>query len=223
MRSSSPSRSQLQSTIARRVWCCGSAVRLPADSSANRSSSRPATWAAVSDRSRAAASSMASGLPSSARQIRTAGPTLLESMVNPGRTAPARSASSRTAPYSMASPAVTSGGGSGSAGTGQSVSPITPSGSRLVARMRTSGAAASTRPASSATAAIRCSQLSSTSTSRWLASASVSRSSGGSTVIHTVSADRRASGTPSAASTACGTSSASRTGASGMNQAPSGD
>ena len=67
---SSPSRSQLQSTMARSVWCRGSAVRLPVASSRNRSSSRLATWARVSDRSRAAASSMASGMPSSARQMR---------------------------------------------------------------------------------------------------------------------------------------------------------
>jgi ABC-type transport system involved in cytochrome c biogenesis ATPase subunit len=41
--SAGSSRSQLQSTTARRVWCLGSAVRLPRVSSANRSSSRSAS------------------------------------------------------------------------------------------------------------------------------------------------------------------------------------
>ena len=40
VRSVSPSRSQLQSTMARSVWCCGSAALLPTDSRANLSSRR---------------------------------------------------------------------------------------------------------------------------------------------------------------------------------------
>ncbi len=209
--------------MARNVWWRGSAVRLPAVSRLKRSSSLLATCAGVSDRSRAAASSMASGFPSSARQIRMTGSVLTSSRVNPGRTAAARSARSRTDPYSRASAGGTPSGGSGSDGTGFRVSPVTPSGSRLVARMRTPGASASTRPASRATAPIRCSQLSSTRTSRRVASMSASRSSGGTTTrTGSASATQTASGAPIAASTAWGTSSASPTGASGTNQTPSG-
>jgi len=56
-----------------------------------------ASWAAESVRSLAAASSMASGMPSRARQIRVTSPALVSFTVNPGRTAAARSASSLTA------------------------------------------------------------------------------------------------------------------------------
>ena len=64
-----------------------------------RSSSLPGGHlAGVSDRSRAAASSMASGLPSSARQIRMTGSAVTSSTLKPGRTAAPRSASSRTDP-----------------------------------------------------------------------------------------------------------------------------
>ena len=44
-------------------------MRLPPVSRPNRSSRRAATWSGLMARSRAAASSMASGMPSSARQI----------------------------------------------------------------------------------------------------------------------------------------------------------
>ena len=63
------SRSQLQSTTARRVWWRGRAVRAPEVSSRNRSSRRAAISAGDSVRSRAAASSIGSGWPSSRRQI----------------------------------------------------------------------------------------------------------------------------------------------------------
>ncbi len=94
-----------------------------------------------------------------------------------------------------------------------------PSGSRLAARTRTPGASASTRSARWATASIRCSQLSSTRTRRLSASAVASRSSG--RAIFRASR-RNISGMPTAVSTACGTSSAPRTGASGTNHTPSG-
>ena len=79
--SGSDSSSQLQSTTARSVWCRGTAVRLPPVSSSNLASSRSASWAADSVRSRAAASSIASGMPSSARQIRATSAALAASTV----------------------------------------------------------------------------------------------------------------------------------------------
>ena len=60
-RSSSNNRSWLQSTTARSVWWRGNAVRLPPVSTRNRSSSRPTSCVSGSTRSRAAASSKASG------------------------------------------------------------------------------------------------------------------------------------------------------------------
>ena len=70
-RSVSGSRSKLQSIAARSVWWRGMTVRLPPVSSRNRSSSRSAICWTDSARTRAAASSMASGMPSSRRQIST--------------------------------------------------------------------------------------------------------------------------------------------------------
>ena len=61
------------------------------------------------------------------------------------------------------------------AGDGQSVSPVMPSGSRLVASSRTPGQSARTWSASSAIAAIRCSQLSRTISSSAPERASTSR------------------------------------------------
>ena len=55
-RSGASSRSQLQSTTARSVWCRGIATRLPPVSRPNRSSSRAATCSGAMVRSRAAAS-----------------------------------------------------------------------------------------------------------------------------------------------------------------------
>ncbi|MEV1178543.1 hypothetical protein [Nonomuraea sp. NPDC049784] len=99
--SSGSRRSQLHSTTARRVRWRGAAVRLPLDSSPNASSSRAATSATGSERSLAAASSIASGRPSSARHMRTTSPVFSASTANPGRTAAARSANNLTAGASM--------------------------------------------------------------------------------------------------------------------------
>ena len=63
--------------------------------------------------------------------------------------------------------------GSSSAVSGHTCSPATPSASRLVARMRTPGHSRSSPSASRPTAATRCSQLSSTSTSSRMRSASI--------------------------------------------------
>ena len=80
-----------------------------------------------------------------------------EMRVNPA--GPVSEQSHRLRPARLQSP----GPGSASGGSRYRASPATPTGSRLVARIRTSSAAGSSAPHSSATAAITCSQLSSTS------------------------------------------------------------
>ena len=101
-RSASSSRSQLQLTTPRRVRCRGSAVRLPPVSNRNRSSSRAAICATPIVRSRAAASSIASGSPSSRRHTSMTASTLDASTTKPGWTAAARSANRRTADIAIA-------------------------------------------------------------------------------------------------------------------------
>ena len=101
-RSSSVSSSQLHSTTARSVRCRGNAVRLPPVSSRKRSDNRSATSLIDIARSRAAASSIASGKPSSRRTISTTAPMVRSSMTTSGRAAAARSANSRTAGNSSA-------------------------------------------------------------------------------------------------------------------------
>ena len=136
-RSGSVSRSKLQSIAARSVRCLGSAVRLPPVSRRNRSSRRAAIWAGGRERTRAAASSTASGIPSSRRQIcATAAPFAVVSS-NAGATARARSTNRRTASHSAI--AARSGGPASTSGsvievTGSRLSPGMPSASRLVAR-----------------------------------------------------------------------------------------
>ncbi len=103
-------------------------------------------------RSRAAASSIGERQAvEAAADLGDAGAASASS-AKPGRTAAARSANSCTASASA------------SASTGCSTSPGTPSGSRLVASTRSRGHAVSSHSVSPATAATRCSQLSSTRT-----------------------------------------------------------
>src|SRR6266545_4206139 len=201
--SASSSRSQLQSTTACSVWCRGRAVRLPPDSSRNRSPRRAAICSTGRVRRRAVASSMASGSPSRRRHTSPTGAALAAVTANPGRTAAARSAKRRTAAKSSGS-APFPAGGAGSGPTGASTSPVNASGSRLVARIRTPGHAPSTCSARCALAATRCSQLSSRRSSAPAPpNAASSRSSGscGSRVSSRIRAGR------SASSTAAGTSS----------------
>ena len=115
--------------------------------------------------SRAAASSIASGSPSSFRQIRSATATGATPPAVPPRAADPRSKNNRTAAACPASRASAVSGGRSSGRTGQITSPGMPSGSRLVASTRSPGAARSSAPASCAHASSRCSQLSSTSSS----------------------------------------------------------
>jgi len=131
-------------------------------SSVNRSSSRSAISLGVSARARAAASSMASGMPSSCRQISTTAAAFPTVKAKPGRACAARSSKRRTASAAAASSGRRSVPwvGSPREGTRQVTSPSTPRGSRLVARTRTRGAAWSTWLTRSAVAARTCSQLS---------------------------------------------------------------
>ena len=102
--------------------------------------------------------------------------------------------------------------GTGRGGTGHTVSPAMLSASRLVARMVSSGQARRSASATRAQASTRCSQLSSTSSSRRGRSASC---------IVSRRARPASSRTPSAAAIACGTRAASASGASPANHTPS--
>ena len=117
-------------------------------------------------RSWAAASSMASGSPSSRWQIAATARALSGVRANPGTTAAARSANSARAGYRTGS--VLSGslaGGTGSGGSVHTVSPRMPSGCWLVHSTDSPGADRSSSSTSAAQASSTCSQLSSTSSS----------------------------------------------------------
>ena len=161
---------------------------------------------------RAAASSIASGSPSSLRQTCPTTGAVSGVSSKPPSTAAARSPNRITA----GAPAIASGA-SPSAGTGSEPvrntrSPGTPNGSRLVASRRSSGQARRRSSASRAHASTRCSQLSSTSSSsdsRRRSRTSSSRSLCG------------RSRTPRTRATALTTNCGSNTGARSTNQAPS--
>ena len=128
------------------------------------SPSRSASWAEDSIRIRAAASSIASGRPSSRRQMDSTAPALASVTWKVGRTSCARCSNSWTASQRASSEAVgvRLAVGSESGGTGQLRSPSTPRASRLVASTTRAGQAARMPSASPAAAPARCSQLSST-------------------------------------------------------------
>ena len=102
-RSSSSRRSQLQSISACSVCCRGTAVRRPPASRRNRSPSRTAMSSGDIADTRAAASSIASGMPSSAGRSRRPTPTLDSRSTNCRSTVVARSVNSRTASVAAAS------------------------------------------------------------------------------------------------------------------------
>ena len=133
--------------VARRVRCRGGAVRSPEPSSVKRSPSRAAICSADSTVTRAAASSMASGTPSRARQMAATAIAFRSVIAKPGRAAAARSANSWAAskPASSAAPRRASGGGTASGATCHTDSCGIRSGSWLVARMRSPGQLASSR------------------------------------------------------------------------------
>ena len=163
---------------ARSVRCRGGAVRSPVVSSPNRSATRSRICSTDSARTRAAASSIASGMPSSGRQIVRHSAAFARVSAKPGRVATARSAKSRTA-----SPCEEPSAGSG--GARPAAAPARRSRPRPAAARGSWPAAAgpARRPAagwqSRAHASSRCSQLSSASTSVRGRSASASVSSSG--------------------------------------------
>ena len=215
MRSVSVRRSWLQSIAVSSVWWRGSAARPPPVSRANRSLNRSRICSTPRTRVRTAASSMARGRPSRRRQRSTTADWLAAESSNAPVAASARSRKRATASFSRSrlSGSVTCAGGSSRGGTGRTCSPGADSGSRLVARTRTPGAARVISATTWATASRRCSQLSNTSSSSLL-SRKPSRSATGS-----VAAWSRRS---SPASTALATSPGSRTSASSTSQAPAG-
>ena len=222
--SSAVSSSQLHSTTARNVWCRGNAVRDPLVSKRKRSVRRSAICGGVRARRRAAASSIASGIPSSRRQIsaiasrfcvgdgevragprgpgrRTAGPTDRRR-----RTADRRQARA-VRPGAGARPGCSAVRGWWSARAG-------------------AGQAASSESTRSATSWTRCSQLSSTSSTRRSAITSTSRSSrraAGREVLRREVVCRLStySLAPSVVRIVGATSAASASGASSTNQMPS--
>ena len=136
-RSSSPSRSWLQSMVCRSVWCRGTVMRLEPVSRRNRSSSLAEICSTGRARTRAAASSIASGTPSSRRQIWAIAEAFRSVIRNSGTAAIARSTKRRMASYCGSSSGPTaSGSGTESDGTGRTVSPEMASPSRLVATTR---------------------------------------------------------------------------------------
>ena len=162
---------------------------------------------------RAAASSMASGMPSRRRAISATVAMASSSRRRPGRAESARSTNSSTAAEPRRSAAVASGPGTASEGTLHTVSPPIRSGSRLVASTRNPGAALKRPSTSSATTWTRCSQLSSTArVSRWPMTSA------------TTSAGGRPDwgSTPSASATARGTRPGSASGARATKWVPPG-
>ena len=175
-RLSASSRSWLQSIAPRSVRWRSGRSRPPADSRPSRSLSRATIAAGVRIRTRAAASSMASGRPSSRRTISATAAALSAVSVNPWRTAMARSRNRRTASEpAIASRSVAAAGGTGSGGTANSCSPAIRSGARLDTIIRSFGAPRRIS-ATTGAPATTCSKLSRTmsavrspkcSTTRW--------------------------------------------------------
>ena len=155
----------------RSVWWRSSAARLPWVRSLNRWSRRDTRSSGDIDRTRAAASSIASGIPSRRRHSTATAPTLRSVSAKSLFAALARSANSRTA--SASDQVVTRRrrpAGTPSDGTATIRSP--PSAEPLPARRQhrhLRAATAQSRRPGRATASRRCSQLSSTNNSRFAA------------------------------------------------------
>ena len=209
--SSGDSREKLQSRVFCRVRCRSGRSRGPPVRTPIGLPSRASSAWGGSSLTRAAASSMASGKPSSRRQISATAPTFWPVSLNLGATAWARSVNSRTEAYCPAVPAsrAAPAGGTGSGGTGNSCSPLSLSMVRLVTRIFRPGAVASSS-ASSGAASVTCSKLSSTSSSRLRRYDTRSARSLSPEVF-----------SPSPAAIAPGTRSADGTDASSMNRTPS--
>ena len=149
---------------------------------------------------------MASGMPSSARQMRCTIGRVRSSRTKSGSTRAARSANSSSAsPTSSATPAVRGG-------MTRTRSPGTPSGSRLVATIEISEHAPSSSAATAAAASMTCSQLSSTTTARQPHIAAMTADMGS---VATAA-------TPIACASVAGTIAGSVTPASSISHGPSG-
>jgi hypothetical protein len=215
-RSPSSSRPTLHSTVARRVRCRSGRSTAPVPRASSEAASRASSAAGSNSRVRAAASSIASGRPSSRRQISATAAALFPVSVKPGRTAWARSTNSATADEAASSPNGTVAGpagalsGTGSGGTGYSRSAASPSTVRLVARIVTPRQRASSS-ASSPAALTTCSRLSRISSHRSPPNHSASACSGD-------PAPPRLA--PTARATASSTRPGSVTAASGTNTTP---
>ena len=189
-------------------------MRAPPASRARESSRREEICSTDSTLVLAAASSMASGIPSRRRHTVVTAGALASVSPKDGATAFALSTKSLTASYRAMSSGVPTPLGSGeeSGGTGKILSPPTPKASRLVARITRPAQERSSVPASSAHAPTRCSQL-----SRTRRISSPPRSS----AIASVRERPGTSGTFRTLATACGARSGSETEASSANHAPS--
>ena len=156
---------------ARSVCCRRGRSRGPPVSSASRERSSGSSARGEYSPIRAAASSMASGRPSSAAQISPTAASSSASGAKSERTAWARAMNSRTASLSATSVPVPSRPGRCSGGTRTVCSPYSRSGIRLVASRRNAGATVSIR-ASNCVSSSKCSRLSTTSSSSRSCSAS---------------------------------------------------
>ena len=166
------------------------------------------------EETRAAASSIARGIPSSRRQISETDPTFEASSAKPGRAIAARSTKRRTAALAAVSSRRPSGDGTGSERSGQTCSPSSARPSRLVAITRTAGQRWSRLPARRAVASSRCSQL-----SRTRSAVRARRNS----ITHSSSEAFARGCTPSVTATSWTTPSSSLTPASSLSQTPSGN
>ena len=196
-------RSWLQSTRRRSVCWRGSIPRPLPVRSEKRSSRRAVMSTSVRERSRAAASSMASGNPSRRSTSCTARACSSGRIVKSDRTAVARAAR-RSRASSRAS-----------GGIAHETSPGTASGSRLVASTYSPGHWARRVATSSAAASMTCSQLSSTTSARRPPRASTSRSSPSTAALPV----RSPSATPSARATSATTAEPGASGASSTSVA----
>src|SRR5215212_1240041 len=214
-RSRSQSSSWLQSRVPLIVRCLSAAVRPPPVSS----SREPSSLSDICSKDRvptlAAASSMASGIPSSLLHTSATACALPAVKAKEGSRLRAR-ARNRRADSDLSSSSTMNeyrGSGALSGGTGHLSSPSTPSSSRLVANTRKRGHESSRTSTSRAVASNRCSQLSTTRSNSLLPKTSVSVSTSGSS---------GRSGTSTASATALGTSASSESGANSTSHTPSG-
>lgn len=168
--SGSLSRSWLHASAASMVRCRRGASRSALPSNPSPLPTRSAICSAVRTGTRAAASSRASGMPSSRRHSRATASTLAAVNSNPGHASCARSTNNCTdadfKALSTRSLCSVSSSGTDNGGTSHKASPSMPSASRPVARTRSSGHCASRVETRLEQVSMTCSQLSSTSSIR---------------------------------------------------------